>query len=104
MYCGNCRKYKSQSCPGCAENEKATWCKTRTCCQTSGYTTCAECTRYGSPEDCGYIVNFFSGIFSFFFRSDRPASLAYISRHGAVKYVALMEELKAMCIKRGQKF
>mgnify|MGYP001174253203 CR=1 FL=1 len=32
LYCGQCTKYLKGKCPGCKENEKASWCKTRSCC------------------------------------------------------------------------
>ncbi len=28
-------------CPGCKNNEKASWCKIRQCCISKGYHTCA---------------------------------------------------------------
>ena len=31
LYCGACRKYLAERCPGCRLNEKAAWCKIRSC-------------------------------------------------------------------------
>lgn len=31
LYCGACRKYLAEKCPGCRLNEKAAWCKIRSC-------------------------------------------------------------------------
>lgn len=27
LYCGACRKYLNDKCPGCRQNDRATWCK-----------------------------------------------------------------------------
>ena len=27
LYCGACRKFLAEKCPGCKPNKKATWCK-----------------------------------------------------------------------------
>ena len=43
LYCGACRKFLIGKCPGCKRNEKATWCKIRSCCQENKFNTCAEC-------------------------------------------------------------
>ena len=36
LYCGACKAYLKERCPGCHDNEKATWCKVRTCCLENG--------------------------------------------------------------------
>lgn len=43
LYCGACRKYLYGKCPGCLQNDQASWCKIRQCCLEKGYRSCAEC-------------------------------------------------------------
>ena len=66
LYCGACRKYLSDKCPGCHNNEKATWCKIRSCAKGNGYHSCAECLK--NVTECTIYSNlieryshFFSG-------------------------------------------
>jgi hypothetical protein len=65
----------ANKCPGCAKNEKATWCKVRSCCKENGYTSCADCKTYEDPERCKYFNNFISKIFKFLWKSDRKACI-----------------------------
>ena len=50
LYCGACRKYLNGKCPGCKQNEKATWCKIRQCCIEKEIHSCADCTM--NVKDC----------------------------------------------------
>lgn len=99
LYCGNCKKFISGKCAGCEANVKATWCKTRTCCIQNGYFSCADCETT-NPRDCTKFSNIVSDIFSFVFRSDRPASVEYIKSNGAQAYVNLMVDQKRMVVKK----
>ena len=99
LYCGNCSKYKKGKCAGCVTNEKATWCKTRTCCIENGYDTCADC-KTTTPRDCKKFSNFISSIFEVVFRSDRKTSIEYIKEHGRESYINLMVDQNRMVIKK----
>lgn len=99
LYCGNCGKYKSGKCAGCAANEKASWCKARACCIENNYATCADCTTT-NPRDCKKFSNFVSDLFSLIFRSDRPASIDYIKEHGREAFIDLMIDQNRMVIKK----
>ena len=46
LYCGACRAYLKDRCPGCHDHEKASWCKVRICCLEAGYSSCADCTEF----------------------------------------------------------
>ena len=98
LYCGACRKYLSDKCPGCYENEKAIWCKIRSCVKGKGYHSCAEC-----PKEVGaYKIysNLIGKIFAFIFRSDRPACISYIREHGEQAFAEEMTKRKCQTIKR----
>lgn len=99
LYCGNCKSYKSGKCLGCTKNEKAKWCKIRTCCIENGYSTCAEC-KTSNPADCKKHNNFVSKIFTLIFGSDRPTSILYIKEFGPEKYVEKMVETRQMVFKK----
>jgi len=99
LYCGNCKAFIKGKCPGCAKNEKAKWCKIRSCCIENNLSSCAQCTS-ADPQKCKKLNNFVSKIFEVIFRSDRPASIRYIKESGAEKYVAKMTETGQMSFKK----
>ena len=82
LYCGACGSYLRGRCPGCHENEKASWCKVRECCREAGLASCADCRTYPNPQDCGKFNNFFSKAIGFVFRSDRRACIMQIRDKG----------------------
>lgn len=98
LYCGACRKYLVEKCPGCRENKKATWCKIRTCCQKKSFTTCAECNC--NVKECKTYSNFIGKLFALIFRSDRAACIRYIREHGEQAYAEEMTRRKAQTMKR----
>lgn len=100
LYCGSCRKYLSEKCPGCAANVKAAWCKVRACCLKGGRAACAECATYTDINECKYFNNIFAKFFALVFRSDRKACNAYIKANGLDAYAKHMSDMKAMSIKR----
>jgi hypothetical protein len=100
LYCGACGRYLKEKCPGCAKNEKATWCGIRKCCAEKKYDSCADCSTYKDPMQCSLFNNFMSKLFGFIFRSDRKACIESIRKNGVKKYAALMAEKKLQTIKR----
>jgi hypothetical protein len=100
LYCGACRKYLNDKCPGCRLNEKATWCKIRTCCIEQHYHTCAKCRM--NAHDCRKFNNIFSKLFALIFKSDREACLNRINEIGEDKYSKEMAEKNIMTIKRNR--
>lgn len=98
LYCGACRKYLSEKCRGCHENEKATWCKIRTCVREHGFHSCAECRK--DVSECKIYSNLIGKIFAFLFSSDRPACIRYIREHGEQAFAEEMTKRKCQTMKR----
>lgn len=78
LYCGACPAYLKDRCTGCHANDRATWCKIRSCCKEHTFATCAECKQYSNVNNCGKFNNFISKIFAFIFRSNRAACIRQI--------------------------
>jgi hypothetical protein len=100
LYCGACRAYLNEHCPGCVNNDKATWCKIRSCTKTQGMSTCAECREHTNPMACGKFNNIFSKVIGFVFRSNRPACIEQIKTLGLEGHAQRMAELRSQTIKR----
>ncbi len=98
LYCGACRKYLSDKCPGCQDNAKAAWCKIRSCARGKCFCSCAECPR--DVTGCRTYSNLIGRIFAFLFRSDRPACIRYIREHGEQAFAEEMARRKCQTIKR----
>jgi hypothetical protein len=98
LYCGACKKFLSEKCPGCAKNEKASWCKVRACCLENSHASCAECVTFADPMDCKKFNNFISRAAGFVLRSDRAACIARIKAIGLDAFAAEMAEQKIMTI------
>jgi len=100
LYCGACRQYLAEKCPGCRKNEKASWCKIRQCGLQRGYASCADCTQFAEATACKTFDNLVGRIFGFLFRSNRPACIAMIKKHGYAAYALFMAQNKLQSIKR----
>ena len=98
LYCGACRKFLNGKCPGCKENEKASWCKIRKCCRERGIHTCAECDK--DVKECKIHNNLVGKLFAFLFSSDRTACIHYIKEHGEDAFAKTMADKKQMTIKK----
>lgn len=98
--CAACGKYRKGKCPGCKENEKAKWCKIRTCCFDNKYQTCADCQMFENVNQCKKFNNFVSKLFEFFFRSDRKAGIRMIREKGLDDYTKYMSDNKLIVIKK----
>jgi hypothetical protein len=100
LYCGACRRYLTDKCPGCRENERARWCKVRSCCIEKEFSTCADCKEYSQPNDCKYFHNFISMIFGFIFRSNRSACIQKINEIGLQAYADFMTGERRQSLRR----
>lgn len=98
LYCGACRKYLDEKCPGCHLNEKLSWCNIRKCVSRHGYHSCAECAE--DVTKCKTYSNFTGKIFAFIFKSDRPACIRYIKEHGEQDFADEMTKHKCQTMKR----
>jgi hypothetical protein len=100
LYCGACGRYLKGSCPGCHDNEKAKWCKIRTCCIEHSFATCADCGEFTDPNECGKFNNFIAKIFALIFNSNRQACVLKIRELGVDGFAAHMTELKRQSLPR----
>ncbi len=100
LYCGACKKYLADKCPGCRENEKAAWCGVRACGIKNNFTTCADCSLLDNFSDCKEYNSFMAKVFGFIFRSDRAACIRLIQDVGVEQYAAQMAQDRVMTIKR----
>jgi hypothetical protein len=101
LYCGACKRYLRDKCPGCNKNEKASWCGVRKCCQEDKLGSCADCQKFSEPMECKNFNNFFSKLFGFLFGSDRKACIARIKEIGKGEFAREMKEIKSHTIKKG---
>ena len=85
-------------CPGCHENEKASWCKIRKCSMGKGFYTCAECEM--EVKDCQLHNNMIGKFFAFVFRSDRPACIRYIRENGEQAFAEEMTKRGELTMKK----
>lgn len=100
LYCGSCRSFRKGKCPGCKQNSKATWCTVRTCNQSKGYASCAECTEFTDPKQCKKFNNPISKVIGFVLRSDRAACIAQIRRIGLEEHAKNMAETSRTTIRK----
>jgi hypothetical protein len=100
LYCGACKRYLSDKCPGCHENKRAAWCKVRSCCIDNDYASCAECKEFTDPDDCKRFNNFMSKIFRLVFKSDRAACLNQIKALGMDGHAVKMTELQCQSLRK----
>lgn len=100
LYCGACKAFIKGKCPGCHENEDASWCKVRTCCVDMGIPSCAGCGEFADPRTCRKFNNVISKLFGLVFRSDRAACIDQIRRVGREEHARIMAEMGRHSIRR----
>ena len=100
LYCGACRSYLKGKCPGCRKNEKASWCKVRTCCTDKNISSCASCDSFDNLNDCKKFNNIFAKFFELVFRSDRIACIRQIRAQGLDIHAKIMAENKQQTTKK----
>ncbi len=100
LYCGACRSYLNDRCPGCHDNAKAAWCKVRTCCTAAGYASCGDCREVADAMDCRKFNNLISKVFGLVFRSDRGACVRQIKALGVAGHAEKMAAAGQQTIRR----
>jgi len=100
LYCGACKKLMNGACPGCAKNAKASWCKVRSCCLEHGYSSCAACTQFQDPNECGKFNNFIARAFGLIFNSDRRACILRIRDVGTAAFATEMAKQQRQSLPR----
>ena len=99
LYCGACRSYLNGKCPGCAKNEKATWCAVRKCCAEKTIKHCDACD-VADTRDCPKMNNFISRMFGLVFNSNRHACVQLIRKVGDEGFALHMAQLKRQSLPR----
>jgi len=100
LFCGACGAYRKGRCPGCAGNDKASWCKIRGCCRQKNIGSCAECLEFPGVMECKKFNNLMSKIFAALFKSDRSACIRQIREIGRQGHAEKMAEMKAQTIRK----
>ena len=100
LFCGACRTHLAGKCPGCRDNEKAGWCKVRSCCREHGYASCADCVAFEDVRDCPKFDNVVARIIGFVLRSDRAACVDRIRELGRDGYAVEMAVRRAQTMRR----
>jgi len=100
LYCGACGRYKKGKCPGCRDNEKATWCGIRRCCMEKKYNSCADCTEFTDLKKCKKFNNMPGKIIGFITGSDRFAGIYRIREIGNESFAIEMDSNGLQAIKR----
>lgn len=100
LYCGACRKYRRNRCPGCRtpdseilslglpRNKWLQRCGIRKCCKTKGFSTCAECDT--DVRCCEKHNGLVGRLFSLLFNSDRAACIRFIRKNGVEAFANWM--------------
>jgi hypothetical protein len=99
LYCGACSAYLKDRCPGCHDNERASWCKVRSCCIEHEFATCADCSEFPDPKDCKKFHNFMSKLFGLIFRSNRSTCIEQVRRLGLQGHADNMAAHKRQAIR-----
>ena len=97
-YCGTCKAFLKNKCPGCKKNGKTSWCKTRVCCIGNKYSSCADCTIVSDAKNCKKFHNIFSKVIGFILGSDRPGCIEYIKKNGYENFAKEMASCKSMSV------
>lgn len=96
LYCGACKRYLKKKCPGCVENEKASWCKVRTCCLKNHYKSCVVCKKHKNVKNCKKFNNFLAKAFGCIFGNDRTKSIKMMKEHDCEHFAKEMAKQKRM--------
>lgn len=100
LYCGACKSYLKEKCPGCREKGKYKKCKMRPCCIENNYLSCADCKEFEDAMKCDKFTNKLWNIMEFIFRTKRSVCLDLIIEKGYDDYALYMAKKKSMVIKK----
>ena len=100
LYCGACKSLLKGKCQGCAQNEKASWCKVRTCCKEHGWASCAECKEFKDPRECAKFDSFIARMVGFVLNSDRARCIDQIRAVGPEAFAKTMAAERKQTVPR----
>jgi len=100
LYCGACKSYLREKCPGCRTNRKYKKCKMRPCCIDNNYTSCADCKDFKDVMDCKKYTNILWNVLEFLFRTRRSACIDLIREKGYDAFAKHMAEKRLVTLKR----
>ena len=103
LYCGNCTRFKNGKCSGCMKNNKASWCKIRSCCIEKNISSCAECLDFSLVKQCSKYNNVFAKLIEFVTRTDRSLCIQKIKSEGKESFVLYMEKEGKMSLSKEKK-
>lgn len=98
-YCSVYQGYEKGRCPGFAGNEKARWCKVRSCNIERDLTSCSDCDQFSDVSDCKKFNNFISKVFALLWNSDRRKGILYIKSNRSDAFAEKMISLNRVSIK-----
>jgi hypothetical protein len=99
LYCGACRSYLAGKCPGCKQNQKASWCKIRSCCLEGNLQSCADCKTV-ELKDCRKYNSFISKVIGVVLNSNRSACIERIKLAGYDGFAREMADGKRQTLPR----
>jgi hypothetical protein len=106
FYCGACPIYLKGKCKGCKELKSTTHyksCKVKPCCIKNGYSTCAECNKYQSIDDCKDFNPLFVRFSQFLTQTNRKKGIEMIKKDGANIFLEFIANKKWFNMKRNSK-
>ena len=101
LYCGACKKYLADKCPGCKNLKKTPfWCTIRDCCINKKYENCAECKEFEDVTQCKKYNGIIMRSLGYLCGSDRLAATKMIKEKGLEKFTEYMKENQLQRINR----
>jgi hypothetical protein len=100
LYCGSCKNYLKEKCPGCRTSGKYQKCKMRPCCLKNNLTSCADCKDFKNVLECKKYTNKLWNFLEFVFRTKRSACIELIREKGYDEFAQYMAEKKLTVLKR----
>ena len=109
FYCGACPTYTSGKCEGCRGNSPKCAvgvknCPVKQCCVENGFSTCADCTKFATTDDCKK-YNPFSFKFAEWISSmSRKKAIEMIREKGQAEFVSFMANKNWVAVKTKDNF
>ena len=105
LYCGACPIYSKGKCTGCkAPNSTIHYkpCKVKPCCVKNDYSTCAECNKHQSMDECKDYNPLFIRFSQFITQTSRKKGIEMIKSDGEKAFADFMADKKWFNMKRNK--